>query len=56
MYEKYSGSTKYSTQYIDEFKAHDGAIMSVKWNQFHPDVFATCSQVDIGYTYLHDVG
>jgi dynein intermediate chain 1 len=37
-------STKYSTQYIDEFQAHDGAIMAVKWNQFHPDVFATASQ------------
>lgn len=37
-------STKYSSQYLDEFKAHDGAIMSIKWNQFHPDVFATSSQ------------
>ena len=46
------GSTKYSTQYIDEFKAHDAAIMAVKWNQFHPDVFATCSQVNLVFKFF----
>jgi len=37
-------STKYVSQYLDEIKAHDGAIMSVKWNPFHPDVYATSGQ------------
>ena len=48
-------STKYSSQYLDEFKAHDGAIMSIKWNQFHPDVFATSSQVNFISLYFLNI-
>ena len=46
------GSTKYVSQYLDETKAHDGAIMAVKWNPFHPDVYATSGQVRVFYVLL----
>ena len=48
----YLGSTKYVSQYLDEFKAHDGAIMAVKWNPFHPDVYATSGQVRVFFVQL----
>ena len=37
-------TTSYKSKYLSRFKAHDSAIMSIKWNIFHPDVYATASQ------------
>lgn len=40
----YKCSTTYSSKYLNVTKAHDGAIMAIKWNKFHPDVYATSGQ------------
>jgi len=42
--ELYKCTTTYSSKYLSVVKAHDGAIMGIKWNKFHPDVYATCGQ------------
>ena len=41
----YKCSTNYSSKYLSVNNgAHDGAIMAIKWNKFHPDVYATSGQ------------
>jgi len=42
--ELFKCTTSYKSKYLSRFKAHDSAIMSIKWNIFHPDVYATASQ------------
>lgn len=39
----YKCSKSYSGQYLDTYDAHVMAVDSVKWNQFHPKVFMSCS-------------
>ncbi|XP_072315616.1 dynein axonemal intermediate chain 1-like [Eucyclogobius newberryi] len=39
----YKCSKSYSGQYLDLYDAHVMAVDSVKWNQFHPKVFMSCS-------------
>ncbi|KAK7916026.1 hypothetical protein WMY93_011787 [Mugilogobius chulae] len=39
----YKCSKSYSGQYLDSYEAHVLAVDSVKWNQFHPKVFVSCS-------------
>lgn len=36
-------SKHYSSQYLDSYDAHHMAVYSVRWNNFHPRVFASCS-------------
>ncbi|XP_055077820.1 dynein, axonemal, intermediate chain 1, paralog 2 [Periophthalmus magnuspinnatus] len=39
----YKCSKSYSCQYLDVYDAHVMAVDSVKWNEFHPKVFMSCS-------------
>ena len=36
-------SKHYSSQYLDTYNAHHMAVYAVRWNNFHPRVFASCS-------------
>ncbi|XP_063676387.1 dynein intermediate chain 2, ciliary-like isoform X2 [Bolinopsis microptera] len=36
-------SKHYSSQYLDTYHAHHMAVYAVRWNNFHPRVFASCS-------------
>lgn len=36
-------SKHYSSQFLDTYNAHHMAVYSVRWNSFHPRVFASCS-------------
>lgn len=36
-------SKAYNAQYLDFYEGHSMAVYSVRWNNFHPDVFITCS-------------
>ena len=36
-------SKAYNAQYLDFYDGHSMAVYAVKWNNFHPDVFITCS-------------
>ncbi|EPY25693.1 dynein intermediate chain 1, axonemal [Strigomonas culicis] len=33
----------YNGQCLERYEGHAGAVYTVRWNPFHPDVFATCS-------------
>jgi dynein intermediate chain 1 len=36
-------SKSYNNQFLDTFDAHHMAVYSVRWNTFHPKIFASCS-------------
>ncbi|XP_059925794.1 dynein, axonemal, intermediate chain 1, paralog 2 [Gadus macrocephalus] len=36
-------SKAYSSQFLETYQAHNMAVDAVKWNQFHPKVFLSCS-------------
>ncbi|XP_030586065.1 dynein, axonemal, intermediate chain 1, paralog 2 isoform X2 [Archocentrus centrarchus] len=36
-------SKTYSSQFLETYDAHSMAVDAVKWNQFHPKVFISCS-------------
>jgi len=36
-------SKHYSSQFLDTYNAHHMAVYAVRWNSFHPRVFASCS-------------
>lgn len=36
-------SKHYSSQFLDTYHAHHMAVYAVRWNTFHPRVFASCS-------------
>ncbi|VDL96027.1 unnamed protein product, partial [Schistocephalus solidus] len=36
-------SRAYMSQYLDSYKAHHMAVYRVEWNNFHKDIFITCS-------------
>ena len=36
-------SKAYSSQFLETYHAHNMAVDAVKWNQFHPKVFVSCS-------------
>uniref|UniRef100_A0A6Q2Y5Z2 Dynein axonemal intermediate chain 1 n=1 Tax=Esox lucius TaxID=8010 RepID=A0A6Q2Y5Z2_ESOLU len=36
-------SKAYSSQFLETYDAHNMAVDAVKWNQFHPKVFISCS-------------
>lgn len=36
-------SKAYNAQYLDFYDGHSMAVYAVRWNNFHPDVFITCS-------------
>jgi len=36
-------SKAYQSQFLDLFQAHTMAVYAIKWNSFHPKIFATCS-------------
>ncbi len=36
-------SKAYSSQYLKSFKAHYMAVYRLAWNNFHDDIFITCS-------------
>ena len=36
-------SKHYSSQFLDTYHAHHMAVYAVRWNNFHPRVFASCS-------------
>jgi dynein intermediate chain 1 len=36
-------SKAYNAHYLDHYDGHSMSVYSVRWNNFHPDVFITCS-------------
>lgn len=36
-------SKAYNAQYLDTYDGHHMAVYAVRWNEYHPDVFLTCS-------------
>ncbi|XP_065841953.1 dynein intermediate chain 2, ciliary-like [Oscarella lobularis] len=36
-------SKGYSTKYIETFSAHSWVVYAVRWNTYHPKIFASCS-------------
>ncbi|CAF4589823.1 unnamed protein product [Rotaria sp. Silwood1] len=36
-------SKSYNNQFLDTFDAHHMAVYAVRWNKFHPKIFASCS-------------
>ncbi|CAF2123128.1 unnamed protein product [Rotaria magnacalcarata] len=58
-------SKSYNNQFLDTFDAHHMAVYAVRWNKFHPKVFASCSADwsvkiwDINYKdplFVYDLG
>ncbi|CAF3422901.1 unnamed protein product [Rotaria socialis] len=58
-------SKSYNNQFLDTFDAHHMAVYAVRWNKFHPKVFASCSADwsvkiwDINYQeplFVYDLG
>ena len=39
----YKCSKAYNNQFLDVYEAHHMSIYAVRWNPFHPKIFATCS-------------
>lgn len=36
-------SKAYNAQYLDTYEGHNMAVYAVRWNNYHPDVFLSCS-------------